>query len=94
MKPCIVCGLLGTTTRCEQHKLRNGSTRQERKQRERIFARDGYRCTKVVDGERCTETTNLHSHHVVPVVRGGSDDDSNRTTRCAYHNLAQGARLC
>jgi hypothetical protein len=48
-KACAVCGrpALTDTTRCRAHPKRSakGSTRAWRIQRERILARDGYRCT-------------------------------------------------
>ena len=49
----------------------------------RVFARDGWRCT--VPG--CSSYRNLQDHHVVFRSAGGSDDEVNRTTLCAWHHL-------
>jgi hypothetical protein len=49
----------------------------------RVFARDGWRCT--VPG--CSSYRNLHDHHIVFRSAGGGDDESNRTTLCAWHHL-------
>jgi 5-methylcytosine-specific restriction endonuclease McrA len=48
----------------------------------RVFERDGWRCT--VPG--CTSQRNLHAHHVVFRSAGGSDEDENLTTLCAFHH--------
>ncbi len=48
----------------------------------RVFERDGWRCT--VPG--CTSYRNLHAHHVVFRSAGGSDEDANLTTLCAFHH--------
>jgi hypothetical protein len=49
----------------------------------RVFARDGWRCT--VPG--CSSYRNLHDHHVVFRSAGGSNEEANRTTLCAWHHL-------
>jgi hypothetical protein len=49
----------------------------------RVFARDGWRCT--VPG--CSSYRELHDHHIRFRSAGGSDDESNRTTLCAWHHL-------
>jgi hypothetical protein len=49
----------------------------------RVFARDGWRCT--VPG--CSSYRNLHDHHIRFRSAGGSNDESNRTTLCAWHHL-------
>jgi len=49
----------------------------------RIFERDGWRCT--VPG--CSAQRNLHAHHIEFRSHGGSDEDSNQTTLCAFHHL-------
>jgi 5-methylcytosine-specific restriction endonuclease McrA len=87
---CIKCGQLfeGKGSRCKDHpnRWRSGSTRQWRKKRERIIARDGYRCTvHVRPGERCPATKLLEVHHV-----DGGDvllvPDSELATVCREHN--------
>jgi 5-methylcytosine-specific restriction endonuclease McrA len=93
MKICIKCGKIipaSMGSRCEEHpkRWRSGSTTQWRKTRERILARDGYRCTtQVRPGERCEGTTLLQVHHIygeesdVLIV----PDDELRTV-CRKHN--------
>ena len=49
----------------------------------RVFERDGWRCT--VPG--CSSYRNLHDHHIRFRSAGGSDDEANRTTLCAWHHL-------
>ncbi len=49
----------------------------------RVFDRDGWRCT--VPG--CSSHRELHDHHIRFRSAGGSDDESNRTTLCAWHHL-------
>jgi 5-methylcytosine-specific restriction endonuclease McrA len=91
MRICIKCGALfeGQGSRCKDHpnRWRSGSTREWRKTRERILARDGYRCTvQVRPGQRCEGTKLLEIHH----VDGDSDvllvPDSELRTVCRRHN--------
>jgi hypothetical protein len=49
----------------------------------RVFARDRWRCT--VPG--CSSYRNLHDHHIRYRSAGGSNDEANRTTLCAWHHL-------
>ncbi len=49
----------------------------------RVFARDGWRCTV----PSCSSYRNLHDHHIHFRSAGGSDDEANRTTLCAWHHL-------
>lgn len=68
------------------HAIREWSGGQRRKKERkawRVFARDGWRCA--VPG--CTSYRNLHDHHIEFRSRGGSDDESNRITLCAWHHL-------
>ena len=61
----IISGQQGS--RCAEHpnRWRSGSTREWRKTRERILARDGYRCTvHIRPGERCEGTRLLEVHHI------------------------------
>ena len=59
--------------------LSEGRIRKEH----RVFERDGWRCA--VPG--CTSYRNLHRHHIEFRSAGGSDDDSNCITLCAFHHL-------
>jgi hypothetical protein len=50
--------------------------------RDRIFARDGYVC------QYCgAKDVKLHCDHVIPVSRGGTNDDENLATACETCNL-------
>jgi hypothetical protein len=49
----------------------------------KVFARDGWLCR--VPG--CSSMQNLQNHHIIFSSRGGSDDDYNRVTLCAFHHL-------
>ena len=51
--------------------------------RDPIFARDGWRCAVPV----CTARRDLHDHHVVFRSHGGSNEQDNRVTLCAWHHL-------
>jgi hypothetical protein len=92
MKTCIKCGRMipaSMGSRCEDHpnRWRSGSTREWRKKRARILARDGHRCTvHVRPSERCPVTDLLEVHH----VDGGGDvllvPDSELATVCRKHN--------
>jgi 5-methylcytosine-specific restriction endonuclease McrA len=92
MRTCIKCGRIipaSMGSRCELHpkRWRSGSTREWRTTRERILARDGYRCTvQVRPGERCEGTKLLEIHH-----RDGGGDvllvpDEELRTVCRKHN--------
>ncbi|MGV8118644.1 MAG: hypothetical protein AB2L14_02660 [Candidatus Xenobiia bacterium LiM19] len=49
----------------------------------KVFERDGYRCQ--VPG--CSNSRNIHSHHLEFRSHGGCDAQSNRLTLCASHHL-------
>lgn len=56
--------------------------------RERILERDGRECCY------CGDTGGpFHIDHVVPVARGGNDDDENLCVACAPCNFAKSASL-
>lgn len=54
-----------------------------------VLARDGFRC---VYCGATAKTTTLHVDHLVPVVKGGTDDMVNLVTSCAECNLGKGDR--
>ena len=57
------------------------------KVRDRIFERDGYTC------QYCgAHGGELHCDHIIPVSRGGTNDDDNLATACAACNLSKSAR--
>jgi 5-methylcytosine-specific restriction endonuclease McrA len=91
MRTCIKCGrLIPSGSRCELHPHRwrtKGSTREWRKTRERILARDGYRCTvQVRPGERCPETRLLEVHHLDVDGDVLLSPDHELATVCRKHN--------
>lgn len=53
--------------------------------REAVFARDGQRCQ--ITG--CPSRLALHAHHKRPIGQGGSHQQSNLVTLCAYHHAMQ-----
>jgi len=55
--------------------------------REEVFYRDDYRCTY------CGSVYDLTCDHIVPLVRGGSNDADNLTTACRSCNSSKGAKL-
>lgn len=54
-----------------------------KQRRARVLARDGYRCTKVVAGERC-QARATDVDHVQP---GADHRESNLTSLCTKHHL-------
>lgn len=50
--------------------------------RRRVLERDGWRCTAVTDGQRCTNRANQVDH----ITRGAGDHDSNLASLCAHHH--------
>ena len=51
-----------------------------------VFERDGYQCVY------CGSTDNLTLDHVVPVIRGGSNEPDNLACACKSCNSSKGAR--
>ena len=86
---CLGCGVIigrgSYCTACQPAKPRKGSTRQWRTTRERVLERDGHRC-------RYCGAPATHVDHLVPVVRGGTDDPENLAAACPTCNLEKGAR--
>lgn len=76
----------------------HGRTRQEPRKRRavplgvrfRVFQRDGFRCRYC--GVGAAEAV-LHIDHVLAVVRGGSNHESNLVTSCRDCNLGKSARV-
>jgi 5-methylcytosine-specific restriction endonuclease McrA len=67
-------------------RLRNGNDRTWRKIRERTLARDGYLC------QYCGDTATTVDH-IVPVTKGGTDEDFNLTSACNQCNSRKGNRM-
>lgn len=53
----------------------------------RVFARDGYAC------KECGTREELTVDHIVPVSRGGGNEDENLQTLCRSCNSRKGARV-
>lgn len=69
---------------------RKVNTREWRRVRARVLARDGYRCRMVEGCEAHADTVD----HVVPLSQGGAFlDPANLRAACAAHNYAAGAGL-
>jgi 5-methylcytosine-specific restriction endonuclease McrA len=61
--------------------------------RDRVFERDGGRCTyKGPDGKRCGSRRNLQVDHIIPYARGGKHTLSNLRLLCAKHNRLEAER--
>lgn len=56
--------------------------------RDRIFKRDDYTCTYCLK-----RGGDLECDHIVPIARGGSNEDDNLTTACKTCNQCKGAKL-
>jgi 5-methylcytosine-specific restriction endonuclease McrA len=85
---CGICGKPSRGPRCRRHPvtpLARGNAHEP--DRQRILARDGYRCQLRLPG--CTGRA-THVDHIVPRGVGGTDDDSNRRAACAACNLRRG----
>jgi len=62
--------------------------------RDRIFKRDGSRCTYVspITGKRCDSTHALEIDHIQPRALGGLDAPDNLRVYCDAHNRARATR--
>lgn len=81
------CAALSDQPRCPEHqgRTRNGSTREWRKIRAAVLKRDHFRCFYCGDPATTVD-------HLVPVIRGGTDDESNLVAACAGCNGTKGDR--
>ena len=93
--PCAVCGTKflwpSPSPLCAKCK------RAKEKQRERRTNAVGQRKRNALIGKRgnkcqmCGATGTLHAHHILPVSKGGSDDDDNLLLVCvACHKKIHG----
>lgn len=90
-RPCLDCGALTTKTRCvpcqrakwrEQSRVKNlkrpGAARTSLP--DRVKRRDGGRCVV------CGSTDRIQAHHVIPLAKGGLNDERNMLTLCWTHH--------
>lgn len=56
----------------------------------RVLDRDGYRCRYC--GRSALDGAKLHIDHIMPVARGGTNEESNLVTACQECNLGKGTR--
>lgn len=83
---CIGCGRpISSGSRCPTCQPRNGSTRRWRTRRAAVLARDDWTC-------RYCGAPAVHVDHIVPVINGGIDHESNLAASCAACNLTKGDR--
>lgn len=76
------------TSRKDSNRSRRGMPdSQWRSLREQIFQRDGFACHYCGDGQ------DLTCDHIVPLVRGGSNESSNLVTACRACNSSKGDKL-
>jgi 5-methylcytosine-specific restriction endonuclease McrA len=54
--------------------------------RRKVWARDGARCAFVGTNGRCSESSWLEFHHIVPFADGGASTVGNIELRCRAHN--------
>lgn len=77
--------------RCRDHRKlvvgtgSRGSTRKQRKRRRRILERDNWTC-HYCGAQAVTED------HLIPLTKGGSEDDSNLVAACGPCNFSKGSK--
>ncbi len=55
--------------------------------RHAVNVRDQAQCTFIdLAGHRCTNDRWLHTHHIISVSHGGSNEQDNLTTLCSFHH--------
>ena len=68
-------------------KVSKGRTAIAARVRHIVNARDQARCTFVdLAGNRCSSDRWLHTHHILPVSKGGGNEPANLTTLCSFHH--------
>lgn len=77
----------GHSSAKDSNKARRGLSNEAwRTLREQIFERDGYEC------QYCGETDDLTCDHILPLIRGGTNDHDNLTTACRPCNSSKGGK--
>jgi len=59
-----------------------------RKKRERIYERDGWKCVRCGNADKLQLTLD----HIIPLARGGGDEDENLQTMCKHCNMLKGSK--
>ncbi len=99
LKVCITCGDLAAGTRCEPcratyerdlNQRRGGATARGYTRQWQAKAATVRRQQPAC--EVCGTTTDLTTDHVIPKVRGGTDDRDNLRTLCRPCNSSKGGR--
>lgn len=100
--PCLTCGALTRASYCPSHEPKRASRQTAGRGggaaadrfRQAVVAKAGHRCEVFIDGVRCTATTGLEAHHVVPLVDGGSNDPATGRALCRkHHRMLERARV-
>ena len=65
--------------------------RLSEEQRQMIFQRDNFQCRYKLDG--CLVGENLQIDHIIPVSKGGTNNDDNLVTACSNCNLKKGGKI-
>lgn len=94
---CMECRELVPTGETRNHRRRHRGNQSQgwsarnrgdqKRYRRIVLARDGYRCTFILDsGLRCPVTDPLVAHHKVPLHAGGDFDPAGGVTLCEEHH--------
>lgn len=75
------------TGKCGNRQRRGLNDYAWRKLRQEIFERDGNEC------QYCGSFDDLTCDHIVPLIRGGTNDHDNLTTACRSCNSSKGDKL-
>jgi hypothetical protein len=75
------------TGKCGNRQRRGMNDYAWRKLRQEIFDRDGSEC------QYCGSFDDLTCDHIVPLIRGGTNDHDNLTTACRSCNSSKGDKL-
>jgi 5-methylcytosine-specific restriction endonuclease McrA len=70
--------------KCDNRHRRGMSDIAWRKLRQQIFERDAFEC------QYCGSSHNLTCDHIIPLVRGGTNETSNLATACRSCNSSKG----
>ena len=89
MRSVVILQIEGLLLMATQSARANGGTTAWRKIRARILARDGWTCQYCGNDEHALMTVD----HVIPISKGGTDEDSNLISACQRCNYSKGNRM-